>query len=466
MTSPGDLPDGAAVPERWALGKAFVPKGRYVDVDFARLEHERLFPNVWQMACREEELPTTGSFHEYTIGERSILVVRQPDGTLRAMHNACRHRGMRIIGGSGRVDEFRCRFHGFRYALDGACTFVFCPEEFEDRPASEWALQPVHVDTWGGWVFVNMASDPPPLLEWLDPLPSLLDPFRLEDMRYRWCKTVVVPANWKTVIDAFVEGFHTPGTHPQTLRPTEGTDPSARPATIDEYAHAPFSPTFALGNHSVMKYGERPDKGPQAEEWAAVLARPEVYANLMQYLARALGAMQTERDARAAQTLATMEPSGVPPIITYLGLCKQLAQEEGVVTYPDMSIEQHFMGSGDYHVFPTMVILVEPGSTLGYRMRPNGNDPDSCVWDVFSLEHYAPGTEPNPKWEVFPNWREADLGPFLAQDLKNIPEIQAGMHSDGFDGLWLNGVQETTILHAHQVADRYLFGVDHDDGAT
>ena len=125
----------AVVPERWTLGDNFVPKGRYVDGDFARLEHERLFTQTWQMACREEDLVGAGAFHEYTIGDQSILVVRQADGSLRAMHNACRHRGMKIIGGAGRVEEFRCRFHGFRYALDGECTFVHCPEEFDDRPA-------------------------------------------------------------------------------------------------------------------------------------------------------------------------------------------------------------------------------------------------------------------------------------------------------------------------------------------
>ena len=113
-------------------------------------------------------------------------------------------------------------------------------------PSEDWALQPVHVDTWGGWVFVNPGADPEPLLQWLDPLPTLLGPFRLEDMRYRWRKRVVVPANWKTVIDAFIEGYHTPGTHPQVLRPFEGTEPSSRPALIDEYPRAPFAPTFTL----------------------------------------------------------------------------------------------------------------------------------------------------------------------------------------------------------------------------
>ena len=62
---------------------------------------------------------------------------------------------------------------------------------------------------------------------------------------------------------------------------------------------------------------------------------------------------------------------------------------------------------------------------------------------------------------MFPNFREAELGSFLAQDIKNIPDIQAGMHSEGFQGLFLNGVQESTVMNAHRVADRFLFGVDH-----
>ena len=75
MTTAARTADGTAVPERWALGVSFVPKGRYVDREFARLELDRLFPNVWQMACREEELPKPGSYYEYTIGDRSILVL-------------------------------------------------------------------------------------------------------------------------------------------------------------------------------------------------------------------------------------------------------------------------------------------------------------------------------------------------------------------------------------------------------
>jgi hypothetical protein len=215
-----------------------------------------------------------------------------------------------------------------------------------------------------------------------------------------------------------------------------------------------------MRNHSRMIYSARPEMDHHMAEWAKEMARPDLYANLQRYLADSIGSLATERDARAATQLATMDVGDAPPIFAYLALCEQLALAEGV-DYPQMSIEEYFGGNGDYHVFPTMVILVEKSSTLGYRMRPNGDDPDSAVWEAFSIEHFAPGDVPTTHWEHFPNWREADLGPFLAQDLKNLADIQAGLHSHGFEGLWLNQVQETSVLNQHRIADRFLFGVDH-----
>ena len=208
-----------------------------------------------------------------------------------------------------------------------------------------------------------------------------------------------------------------------------------------------------------MVYSARPDMDRLQAEWAAEMARPEMYANLQRYLGESIGALVTERDARAAQQLAATDIGDTPPMLAYLDLCEQLALADGV-DYPQMSLEEYFAGNGDWHVFPTMVLLVEKGSTLGYRMRPHGDDPDACLWEVFALEHFAPGQVPTTRWEHSTNWREADLGPFLAQDLKNLPDIQAGMHSAGFEGLWLNRAQESSVLNAHRIADRFLF--DHD----
>ncbi|MDG2028803.1 MAG: aromatic ring-hydroxylating dioxygenase subunit alpha [Acidimicrobiales bacterium] len=452
----------STVPEQWALGEWTIPKGRYLDPEFLALENERLFPNVWQMACRQEELPEPGSFYEYTIGRQSILVVRQDDGSLRAMHNSCAHRGMKIIGGSGKVDEFRCRFHGWRYDVDGTSTFRFMEEEFAERPAHCNNLSQVHVDSWGGWVFVHMGDDPPPLLEWLDPLPTLLAPFNLEGMRYAWRKSTIVPSNWKTLVDAFVEGWHSTGTHPQMLRVDEGDPPSARPATVEEFAHGAWSPSIMYRNHSRFIYTPRPFTGVVDPARAERVARPEYFATMMAYQNTHIGSLATARDVRAARSLVDADLDG-PVFPAYIQACKELARAEGVESYPNMSMDEYVAGNGDWHVTPTMVFLVEQSCVLGYRMRPNGDDPDSCLWDVFSLEHMREDEVPHTTWEHYPTWRDHDWGQLITQDLKNLGDIQKGMYSHGFDGLWINTKQEGSVINHHRIADRFLFGVDHGE---
>ncbi|OCB39435.1 (2Fe-2S)-binding protein [Mycobacterium malmoense] len=452
------------VPERFACGETFVPKSRYIDPEYLQLEFSRLFTQVWQPACREEEIPDPGCYHEYTIGRQSIMVVRQKDGSVKAFHNTCAHRGMKVVRGSGCSEggDFRCEFHGWRYGLDGRSSFVPCREEFASRPREQWGLRGVAVGAWGGWVFVSMAENPPDLLDWLDPLPTALAPFRLQDMRYRWRKRTFLPANWKTVIDAFIEGYHTPGTHPQTMRSAEGPRPSAKPAAPQEYAYAPYTPTITYKNHSRFVYTQRPEHASRDSGRQELAARPEVFANSMQYQYLEVGSLVTERDYRAAQKLATMEPGDTPPFVLYHQLCEDLARAEGV-DFPRMSMEQYFAGNGDWHVFPTMVILVEKSCLLGYRMLPDAEDPNRCTFEMFSLEHFGPGEVPETQWQVFERWQDHDgWGELPSQDLRNIGAIHAGMHSVGFDGLWLNTAQEMSIRNEHAIADRYLFGCGDD----
>jgi phenylpropionate dioxygenase-like ring-hydroxylating dioxygenase large terminal subunit len=199
-----------------------VPKARYTSRAFARFELDRLWSRVWQVACREEQLAEPGAFVEYEIGEQSVLVVRGDDGEIRAFHNACLHRGTRLATGAGCFADgvVQCRYHAWRYALDGRLTEVVDAHEFTALPEG-LCLRAVRVDTWGGFVFVNLDPDAPPLLDFLDPLPSLLAPYHLEDMRLRAHLSTVLPANWKSVVDAFNESYHVQGTHPQILAWTD-----------------------------------------------------------------------------------------------------------------------------------------------------------------------------------------------------------------------------------------------------
>jgi len=446
------------VPERWRIGSSRVPKERYTSPDFLALEHARLFPRVWQMACREEEIAEPGCFYDYRIGRESVLVVRQRDGSIRAFHNACPHRGMQLARGSGHVEEFRCPFHGWRYDLDGRNSFVFMPDEFE--PACR-DLAPVAADTWGGWIFVHLGAAPEPLESWLEPVVSRLAAFRLADMRYAWRKSVALHANWKTVVDAFIEGYHTAGTHPESFLLDPGVPSFERAASRQEYDLAPYMPTFTYELHGWCGGGRRPDLDPNDQRYKQRRDDVALFARSIEYLVENVTAQFTERDARAARALVGQDLGDTRPVVAFQEERRALARTEGVNTYPDMSFREFARGVGAWHIFPTMVILPEQSCLLGYRMRPHSSDPNRSIWDVYSLEHFASGHVPTTTWEHFDNWQDAGLPYLLQQDMRNLGGVQAGMQSSGFFGLQLNTKQETTILHHHEVADRYLFGSGH-----
>jgi phenylpropionate dioxygenase-like ring-hydroxylating dioxygenase large terminal subunit len=142
-----------------------VPRARYTSPQFAALELERLWARVWQVACREDEISEVGDFCEYLIGDQSILVVRAAPDVVGAFHNTCLHRGTRLAEGTGHFDDacMRCRYHAWRYDLDGTLIEVVDPDEFAPMPP-DVHLGEVRVDRWGGFVWVSLDRDAPPLL--------------------------------------------------------------------------------------------------------------------------------------------------------------------------------------------------------------------------------------------------------------------------------------------------------------
>src|SRR5207245_7482938 len=110
------------------------PQERYFDADVDRRAAGWLWPRVWQMACRLEEIPQPHDFVEYEFLDQSIIVLRADDTGVRALQNACRHRGVRIVEGRGtREGGFTCPFHGWCYAVDGTNTFVSRPSSFTEH---------------------------------------------------------------------------------------------------------------------------------------------------------------------------------------------------------------------------------------------------------------------------------------------------------------------------------------------
>ena len=202
---------GETRPARYAL-----PTDAYLSADYARNEADRLWRKVWQAACRVEELEKVGDFVTYDIVDDSIIVVRTADDRIDAYHNVCPHRGRRLTAGCGHAQGFKCGFHGWTWGIDGRNLGVVRKSGYGDSLSpDDIRLKNVKVDCWGGWVFINLDPDCVPLAEYLGEVAPLLDPFEMEKMRYRWRQWLKFPCNWKVAIEAFNEGYHVLGTHPQ-----------------------------------------------------------------------------------------------------------------------------------------------------------------------------------------------------------------------------------------------------------
>lgn len=420
-----------------------VPKERYTDRAFLDAEMERLWPRVWQIACREEQLGEAGAWLTYEIGDQSIVVVRTAPGELAAFHNACLHRGTRLVEGTGRVPEggFRCPFHGWCYAADGCLREVPDREDFGSLPDG-LRLAPVRVESWGGFVFVNMDPDAEPLLDFLDPLPALLAPYRLHELRLRSYLTTILPANWKVVVDAFNEAYHVQGAHAQILPWTDDTS----------IAYEQFRTHAHYGRLPAARRRLQPS--PRLPPEAAPADQGEILAALVAGLG---GAFLKDERALVDELRRTPHPPGTDLLALYQERRMALLASRGL----DVSgFEPDQMTSADdVYCFPNVVGPIYPGSAILFRVRPNGLDPESAIKDTWVLEWPAPGTEWRmPPHRVFPDWRERSWGEITTQDYENVGRVQAGMRSRGFRALRLNPRQEGNVLHMHRVIDRYLAG--------
>src|SRR4051794_16074809 len=211
----GVIPHAMERPDR-------VPKERYVDPAFYALEADYLWPRVWQMACRLEEIQHVGDSVEYEILDQSVIVVRTSATEVRAFQNACRHRGVKLVEDCASCPSgFTCPFHGWSYGLDGANTFVSRPRTFDElnlRP-DHIALRSVRCETWGGCAWINLDDSAPPLRDSIEPGASILDAWMVEDMHAEWWRAIHLPVNWKLAQEAFMEQYHVLETHPQLRIP-------------------------------------------------------------------------------------------------------------------------------------------------------------------------------------------------------------------------------------------------------
>ena len=424
-TTPG-TPAGKA--EDPSLGTEVIDPRRYTSAEFMRLEWERMWTKVWLLAGRSLDMPEPGDYIVSEIGAESVIVVRQNDGGVRAFYNVCQHRGNRLrrcgLGSAGAERTFKCLYHAWEYNLDGSYRRIPDIDTFPQGPPP-YGLTELKCDSWGGFVWFSMNTDPPPLKDFLDPIPAHLDPYHFERMVQTRDITVEWDCNWKTSVDAFNESYHVQGIHPQLLWYLHDLD-----IQIDCYERH---------NRYLIPFGT---VSPRVRKPPAI---PEPIKTIM----KGAGIDPADYDEPIANIRRDVQRH------------KRAASAAQGKDYAELNDDQL---TDDYHylIFPNLSLNVHADDLWVFRQRPHASDPNKMYYDIWTYE-LVPADAEWPKRAKHESWKhgEKSIGLVLDQDAANLPNVQAGMQSRGYKGLWL-GRQELRIRHFHQVLDQYLFPAGSD----
>lgn len=445
-----NLPSG--LPESWRTTDHTIPADRYRSREFAQLEAERLWPHTWQMACRIDQVPTLGSYIVYDILDQSVVVIRTGEDTVQAYHNVCPHRATQLAVGTGRfqLEQIVCPFHGWRWNLRGENTHLPDIGEFRGGCMSnaDANLNQVHTRIWAGFVYVNFAADPLPFEEFVAPISDLVEGVKLGEMKYHYHYQARVNANWKVALEAFMETYHVPQTHPQLT-----------PGSASEFTNLYTFEPLACG-HGLFHSSGANSVGRMSRDQLLAMSQDQQADALL----RGLQTLQTGQDAQAhieeLELVRSMRHRTIPEGMTVGEYFQVVLREHyanqgrAVGTFADLS------KVGDMHVFPNVVFLPTYGNAVMYRSRPTpDNDPDWCIFDMYAIRTYPEGMAP-PRWETAHAQGPLDDARtwFLipSQDFSSIVRQQRGMRSAAFTEAVLSARQESLILNMHREIDRYL----------
>jgi choline monooxygenase len=193
-----------------------IPAAWYHDPGLADAERRRVFGNCWLFAGRADQVDRPGSFFTLDLAGEPLVVVRDQEGTLRAFHNVCRHRGARVAcEEQGCSSRLRCRYHGWTYDLAGRLRGTPEFDGVADFRREDNGLPPVAAEQRGPLVWVHLGQAPPPLSEWAAPLERRGSLAALGTYRWHSRREYRLACNWKVFVDNYLDGgYHVNTVHP------------------------------------------------------------------------------------------------------------------------------------------------------------------------------------------------------------------------------------------------------------
>jgi phenylpropionate dioxygenase-like ring-hydroxylating dioxygenase large terminal subunit len=419
------------------VGTEPVAASRYFDPAFLQKENDYVFPHVWQWACREEDIPDVGDYVVFDLGGHSWIVVRSAAQTFKALSNACPHRGRQIVETDGSAQRFRCAYHGLQWHHDGSLKhnpFGWDMPQWKECGAD---LPEAKVELWGGFVFINMDNDAPPLKEVMAPIPEHFERYDLAG-KYKAAHVVKkIRANWKATCEAFMESHHVVGTHPQALNMTG--DINSQYDNWSDYVGRQFT--------------------------AQAVQSPNLETNLTEQ------EIFNVASGISARPAAGGDPdNAIPQGMNARSFSAQRARESLQEAY---GIDYSHGGDAEmidsllYHLFPNVAFWAGMALNIVYRFRPNGMDPETSLMDILVLRPYPKDAPRPPSAPIrYLDFDEPvalagdEVGEGLAevfdQDVDNLPWVQKGLRSLPDGKVAFSSYMEARLRLHHQLADKFI----------
>ena len=430
---PDFLHEGA-VPD---LGLQPIPVSNYLSPLYFEKEVKRVWEKVWQVACREEDIPNVGDYYLYENVGKSLIVARVSENEICAYHNVCLHRGRKLVNGRGCRKEFRCVFHGITWGLDGQLAANPLAWDLPQWEGRDMGLPQAKVESWGGFVFVNMDPNAAPLIDFIEPMARDLDRYDLARSYKALHLVKKVRCNWKVLAEAFMESAHSSVTHPQTK--TYIADTNAQYDILSDYVTRNFvasgipSPCVADKNYTPTD------------------------------IVRAMGGRGLAARVDKSDGALREVPEGVSARAVLGEAARQARSGEDGFDYKEVS-DAELIDSLLYNVWPHMSFW---GGYVNiyYAWRPNGLDPDTSVMEVMILKRVPmDGQRPKPAKchyldldQPFSSVAEAGpLGAVFDQDLGNVSFVQEGLRASPNGMIHFCRYSEIRLRKMHQMIDQWI----------
>ena len=414
---------------------------RYTSPEYAARERETIWKKAWQIVGRVEDVPKPGDWKKYQIVDQSFIVVRGKDQELRGFVNACRHRGNALcITDTGNAKRgFLCQYHLWSYDLNGRLKGMLRENLAGPIDKEQNSLLPVAVDTFAGFIFLNPDPGAPPLREYLGAeVVELLEPYNIDEFITVMDVSEPIECNWKVVMDAFEEGYHINGIHPQLLQVLHINPRTARYRFFENHsvAVAPFEVAGASAQEQVE----------------GMLALPETFPGTVAVIPRfqELLAPYQDEDGKVQ----------FPDNVTPRALLQQATREVLTGMGLDVSAltDDQMVDNQGWVLFPNYFMTVRAGECHVIMAAPHPDgDPNRCIWHVASYmyvpEEFRDAVRAEPIVVDTPGsykYFEA-----LQQDYEQMPRQQKGLRNDRLDHMSLVK-EEVVVAHFHSVVDRYM----------